>query len=372
MRRSRGLKQVFLLTTALSLMLSTSTLAYNNDDIRRLVGRPEVDTIEFHDYLDYIDSLERPEEIQQGTNTRKESLLGRVQQMEQTQQLKLQDLTESLQSGNMLYTELEAVNSLSAISKSLNNFKLSSYFTAFTQEDPHPTSWYLEQENIAQIKSEVAYARTLTNDTYDIGGIGTVKQYPLRDTNTPALKVATGFKGTIPEDSTQQINGTYFTLDNITPEQAVIAMFNGIVTKVETSTTYGKWLEVQSGKGLRISYSFLDNIQVIPGQSVQQGDILSIGTQNNTVYIEALLDNTYINPCILLGEQGILAHNRWYSLYPEQRGSATQEVYQPVPNKSTSSIWETVTKNINKADITEVPTQDNTEQNAWEDTTQNY
>ena len=184
------------------------------------------------------------------------------------------------------------------------------------------------------------------NDTYDIGVIGyNASMYPIETTK---LKVVTGFGGTR-DFGNSTIVGTYFKSGDKNTDsntEAIKTLFSGVVTTVQHSDTYGNWLEVQSGKGLRISYSYLGNIFVTPGDTVEQGQVIAAGSTNNgEVYVEAILDNEYIDPVLLMDKTAVNAHNEWYNTDTSQRGEANLIEFKEVPQLSIGSSWNDILLN---------------------------
>jgi murein DD-endopeptidase MepM/ murein hydrolase activator NlpD len=208
-----------------------------------------------------------------------------------------------------------------------------------------PIEWYFDESNANEINNSIKYRRTLMNDTYDIGEVcETNLAFPI---DSRKLIVTTGFKGNRFIENGQAnangISGVYVKGDGRTDtSQAIKSMFNGVVTQKKYSADYGNWIEIQSGKGLRVSYSFLDNIFVNAGDIVKQGQLIAAGSTNlnGDIYIEAIMDNEYVNPFRFLNKQAITAYNDWYLANPSDRGTGEMLEYKTVPEAQTSDIWD--------------------------------
>lgn len=392
--KTNSFKKLSALLLSLSLSASTSitALAHTNDDVRRLLGLTEVDTAEFHDYVNYIDEVQQsingaqsttPDgvdgatDVTQPTINLESSLAGRVKQVSLTQQELSQQIASSLSSGTLSINVQSDSTRLARLTESLDTFKNLNYFSFIDEatepsavtdgsteqsqsaEDintEHSIDWYFDPANINEIQQALAYRRTLMNDTYDIGLIGTVSN--MSPIATTSIEVTTGFHGRrqldTPQD-TQSSNGVYLkssekSFDYTT--QAVKSLFNGVVTQVHHSEVYGNWLEIQSGKGLKISYSFLGNIFPVPGDTVQQGEIIGYGSSlNGEIYIEAILDNEYINPCLLMGEAVYQAHNDWKNSNTSDSLNSELITYKTVPLPQDTSIWDELLDSGNVVDF---------------------
>lgn len=347
-----------LLALSLCILTAHTVYAVNSDDIRRLVGKPEIDTVETHDYLDYANSVLNGE----SKETLKGTLIGRVKGLSQKEEQLYADLKGTAKSGELLSSRVSQIAEFIGVSSNLE--KYTKVIHLWNNSDSEKElDWYFENENIIASKNEIEYMDTLTNDTFDIGGIGIKSQYPIKDSS---LLVTGGFNGTREDES---IKGAYFHSVQEPELQAVQSLTNGIVTEINSDEYWGNWLKVQSGKGVSVSYSLLKNVLVKVGDTVKQGSILSKGTRNGEVYVETKLDGDYINPCVFLGAKGEEAHNKWYNEYPSDRGNSEQLQFSGIPTKDTSSVWE---GQSNSGVVITEETQEVTEPtNAWSELDEN-
>ncbi|MBP3399299.1 MAG: peptidoglycan DD-metalloendopeptidase family protein [Erysipelotrichaceae bacterium] len=83
----------------------------------------------------------------------------------------------------------------------------------------------------------------------------------------------------------------------------VTAMVSGTVSEVYTDELMGKSVAVDVGNGLVITYQSLSNVQVIPGQMIQQFEVLGLASENKFhedlgihVQITAHKDGQLIDP----------------------------------------------------------------------------
>lgn len=372
----------FLFSILFVLTNVVTSYAHTNDDVRRLLGKPEVDSAEFHDYVDYLEAvLENSTEVSEGNSTSEtsssatsgsqafeNSLAGRVLRISDKQSEIVNNLVENISNGSLLADSKESVSQLLKITDTLNEFKGINYFSFTSAPDSntqelindtqHDIEWYFDPLNAAEINNSLAYRKTLMDDTYDIGLVGTpAKMNPIA---TKSVEVTTGFRGVrntgTPLD-TQSSNGVFLKsnengFDSRT--QQIKSLFNGVVTQVHHSETYGNWLEIQSGKGLKISYSLLGNIFVKPGDTVSQNQIIGTGgNENGEIYVEAILDNEYINPCSLMGADIVKAHNEWYTNNLAEAQNSEQLTYKKVPDKQDTDIWDELLRNKDTVEYVE-------------------
>ena len=80
-------------------------------------------------------------------------------------------------------------------------------------------------------------------------------------------------------------------------------MVSGTVSEVYTDELMGKSVAVDVGNGLVITYQSLSNVQVIPGQMIQQFEVLGLASENKFhedlgihVQITAHKDGQLIDP----------------------------------------------------------------------------
>lgn len=332
---NKGRSQVLsiLLFVVLTVTQANEAYAINADDLRALVGKPALDTIEYHDYLDYANGVLNGED----KATARDTLIGRMQQLSDSADKQFGELKRLAKLGTPTALIDDKVDKYVVACNSL--YKNKEILKSFNITVRNGEASGISDSDILENRQRIEYLNTLVNDTFEIGGIGIKSQFPIKSST---VIVTSGFQGI--RDGAEN-NGAYFYSVQTASEQGVQSMTNGVVTEINHSDTWGNWLLVQAGKGLSVSYSLLGEVLVKPGDSVQQGTLLSKGTQHGEVYVETKLDGEYINPCVLLGEYGINAHNKWYKLYTADRGNASElSKTTELPNENSTDIWVDSTK----------------------------
>ena len=90
----------------------------------------------------------------------------------------------------------------------------------------------------------------------------------------------------------------------------------------------------------------------MPGDTVQQGEIIGYGSSlNGEIYVEAILDNEYINPCLLMGEAVYQAHNDWKNSNTSDSLNSELITYKTVPLPQDTSIWDELLDSGNVVDF---------------------
>lgn len=280
----------------LLLLLNVPFVSYaaTCDDVRQLYGKNALDTEEYHDYVSYVDTLgdlssKRDNSLSIiNAQERKDKLYAKFDSLLNEKSDAVNKLLMGMQSGE---------DALSLIGETKNIIDLDITLKAYNLEQE---DFNLENsaETYNKLNSAIGNNRIYLFDSYDIGELGGNKSWPLSRANNFVLK---GYKSPGSE------NGVYLSANK---SENVYAIYSGIVTKIEHSDVYGNWMEVQSGKGLSISYSFISSPLVNIGDEVLQGESIA-NIKNDSLYIEAILDSEYINPMLLLGDMGIKENNRW-------------------------------------------------------------
>lgn len=262
------------------------------DDVRQLYGGTALDTEDYHDYVGYVDTLgdlanKRENSIDLiNAQERKDKLYEKYDLLVNEREMALTELIIGMKNYDDALDLIGLTKNIMELDVTLKTYNL----------DQNDFNLENSVETFNKLNTEIGNNRNYLYDSYDIGELG--KCWPLEVSNNFILK---GYKSIGSE------NGVYISANK---SDYVYAMYGGIVTKIEYSDTYGNWLEIQSGKGLSISYSFLEKPLVKLGEEVKQGDIIA-KINNDRLYIESILDTKYINPMLLLGEMGIIENNRW-------------------------------------------------------------
>lgn len=139
-------------------------------------------------------------------------------------------------------------------------------------------------------------------------------------------------------------NGLYVKVSNENSE--VKSPWNGIVEKVVDSEDWGKYIVIRHGDNLTSSISFLSEVDKMPGDSVNQYDI--IGKGEDIVYFEIILDDLYVDPIYVLGDTGKNAYYEWASSNSERVISSTD--YSNIKEKIDTFQDEDVSKSNQLSD----------------------
>lgn len=308
------------------------------DDIRQLYGGTALDTNDYHDYVEYVDTLgdlanKRENSIDIiNAQERKDKLYEKYDLLINEREVALTELTTSMRNYD---------DALDLIGLTKNIIELDTTLKTYNLEQ---NDFNLENsaETFNKLNAKIGNNRSYLYDSYNIGILG--QCWPVDVSNNFILK---GYKSIGSE------NGVYISANK---SDYVYAMYSGIVTKIEFSETYGNWLEIQSGKGLSISYSFLQKPLVKLGEEVKQGDIIAT-IKNQSLYIETILDTEYINPMLLLGEMGVIENNRWVYSNIAISDKSTLLDFSSYNFTPTKKIWDT-TSQYNKGGTDKVSIED--------------
>lgn len=310
---------------SLSICVLSSNIAYADtcDDIRQLYGLSPKDTNEYHDFIEYVDLLGELNKKQENSvelikaQDKYDELYQKYENLNSEKSNYITKISTLMKSSNNVLEIIGEVKGLKSVNTSLSSLNLN-------QED---FTYELNTDKYDSLNAKIGNDRAYINDRYDIGEVG--KLWPVAVSSNKKVLKAFGSPGSE--------NGVYL---NASDANRVISLFTGIVTKVEHSETYGDWVEIQSGKGISVSYSFLDNIKVKVGQKVNIGDIIS-SIDNKELYVEMILDGKYVNPMLIMGRDGIEANNKWIYENPGVLDSTYMlniDSYKYIP---VSTIWDT-------------------------------
>lgn len=321
-------------------ILSLNIVSYGAtcDDVRQLYGGTALDTNDYHDYVDYVDTLgdlanKRENSIDLiNAQERKDKLYEKYDLLVHEREMALSELTTGMKSYDDALDLIGLTKNVIELDVTLKTYNL----------DQNDFNLENSAETFNKLNAEIGNNRSYLNDSYNIGDLG--KCWPLEMSNNFILN---GYKSVGSE------NGVYISANK---SNYVYAMYGGIVTKIEFSETYGNWLEIQSGKGLSISYSFLEKPLVKLGEEVKQGDIIAT-IKNQSLYIESILDAEYINPMLLLGEMGVIENNRWVYSNIAISDKSTLLDFSSYNFTPTKKIWDT-TSQYNKGGTDKVSIED--------------
>lgn len=275
----------------LSFILTTSFVsqAATCDDVRQLYGRLPLDRQEYHDFIEYVDTLGQIQEKRENAasmvnaHDRLSALQSSYQEIYDERELVVEELSDMMRGDGDTLNIIGKARELVTLTDKVDSIN----FVNDTNDYEVSSQTYTELNN--QIGSDRLYI----NDNYNIGDLSA--DWPV---NTYKNKKVLGFGP----------NGVYI---NAQGADIVSALYTGIVTRIEQSEEYGTWIEVQSGKGIKVTYSFLNRLTVKLGERVTAGSRISYGCEGNKLYIEMILDGEYVNPMLVLGKDGVKANNDW-------------------------------------------------------------
>lgn len=313
------------------LLLNTTSYGATCDDVRELYGEKALDTPEYHEFIQYVDTMgEMLDSKQSATEiVNSQDYLAGVYSKYETLSSERDILKEEVLE---LMNDIDSNSTLEVIGKAKQLVSIEDKIALLNMNDNSITI-EVNTEQFDILNKQIGNNRDYINDRYDIGELGV--RWPVAVSKTK--KVYKGF------GSSGSENGVYISKAGA---ERVISLFTGIVTKVEESEYYGKWVEIQSGKGLAVNYSFLDKINVKVGDKVEAGDIISsMDKDKDYIYIELILDGKYKNPMLVMGEDGVKSNNNWiYSNIGESNMGylLNMSSYDYIPSEK---IWDTTEKN---------------------------
>lgn len=290
-------KSKVLLILSCILLLNTTSYGATCDDVRQLYGEKPLDTPEYHAFIEYVDTMgEMLDSKQSATEIiNAQDYLASVYSKYEELSIEKDKLREEVV---LIMKEVDSNSTMEVIGKAKQLVDIEDKLSSLNLKEVD-FNFEVDTEQYDMLNKQIGNNRNYINDRYDIGELGV--RWPIAVARTK--KVYKGF------GSDGSENGVYI---NKAGAERVISLFTGIVTKVETSEYYGKWVEIQSGKGLALNYSFLDNISVKVGDKVKAGDIISsMDKDKDYIYIELILDGEYKNPMLVMGEDGVKSNNNW-------------------------------------------------------------
>lgn len=291
------MKIIRLLSSVLcvSLFIQVNIYAATCDDVRQLYGKSPLDTQEYHDMIDYVDTLGEIKDKKEiaanmvNAQSRLDNIFNRYQEISDEKDGLIIDITEAMHYDRDVIAIIGKTRELVSVNDKLEQIHLVS--------DVEDVS--IESSNYNELNAKIGNSREYINDNYNIGHLKT--GWPVHTTSELEILNGYGCEGSE--------TGVYL---NAKDAREIISMFTGLVTKVEESETYGKWIEVQSGKGLKVTYSGLRDLHVKLGQRVEAGDIIAGGCDDSdSLYVEMILDDEYVNPLLVMGAEGVKANNDW-------------------------------------------------------------
>lgn len=285
-----------LVCSSISFILLFNIVSYaaTCDDVRQLYGKTPLDTQEYHDMIEYVDTLGEVQKKRESAaemlnaQRRLDSLFERYQEISEEKDGLVSDISEAMRYEPDVISIIGKARELINVNDTLEQINIPIDTENVT----------VNSSNYDNLNAQIGNNRNYINDDYDIGHLKT--GWPVQTTASWTILNGYGCEGSE--------TGVYL---NARDARAVISMFTGIVTKVEESETYGTWIEVQSGKGIKVTYSGLMDLYVKLGQRVEAGDRIAGGSDRDSVYIEMLLDDNYVNPLLVMGTEGVKANNAW-------------------------------------------------------------
>lgn len=287
----RKLRRILAMSLCLISATSFISQAATCDDVRQLYGGLPLDRQEYLDFIEYVDTLGQIQGKRENaasmlnTQDRLAALQSSYQEITIERDGVVEDLSALMRSDGDVMDVIGKARELVSLTDKVESIN----FIDADNEEGYDVS----SQNYNELNDSIGNDRLYINDNYNIGELSA--EWPV---DTYKNKAVMGFGP----------NGVYIDAKDAS---TVTALYTGIVTKVEKSEEYGNWIEIQSGKGLKVTYSFLHRVRVRLGDRVAAGSSIAHGCDDNKLYIEMNLDGEYVNPMLALGKDGVKANNDW-------------------------------------------------------------
>lgn len=279
-----------------------NSYAYTVDDLREFVGLERIATPEGKTRLSNIIYLygeqQHNKKIMESIN-QNDLDLNIIENMKKTKE-ELNGINDNINNKFNRASALEVIALYRQAETVVN--KLNKY-------NPTEISYDTTYETITEEQYVKAIEQmTKTNDVTELGDIGKSLK-SLVESQT--IEIVQPFGDIIDEDNIENMlhsNGLYIKNKNLGGD--VKNLWNGTVTKIVDSKEWGKYVVIRSGDSLEHSISFLSEVYVSEGDTVDQYQ--PIGKSDyDYIYIEIILDGEYIDPLLVFGQKGIKAYYKW-------------------------------------------------------------
>ena len=321
-------------------LFSVNIFAYTVDDIRDLIGKERVDDRFTQEEMDMViqqyESIERENMMLKMFAIGKEidldsELIAQYDALEKELELAIDVYANAFEGGKPISEVLKNKSKVESILHKIDSLRDIGYEI---DVEYIPNIWTEKYEEVQEVINEMS-------KFYDIGEIGQDMQVPYLGT----FKIYSAY-GTrlnkITYDTVENHHGIDF---DVPLGTMVMSQWSGVVSKIYTTESGGKTIEISHGDNLKTVYSHLGEILVVVGENVAQYE--GIARTGNTgkmaaphLHFEVILDGSYVNPIYLYGEKALSAFQTYastyaseWSKYNEFKDSIKSEPSKIVPEK---------------------------------------
>lgn len=315
-------KRIISLVLIFVMLMPITALGYTVDDVRDLIGKNRIDgeytqseiDIIIEQYMAIEHANEQVKIFEQSINKEeRERLAKEYSDLQKELEKNTELLSKEFQSGGSLKQVLKCKSELENTIAKINNFKEKGYDISV---EYIPNIWAEEynkvQENLAEIESDI----------FEIGELGDALISPISSgfylTSLYGLRL-----NPITKDSLNM----HYGIDLYGLEGTeVYALWNGIVSNIYESESGGLTIELSHGKNLKTYYMHLSEAKVKLGEEVSQFKLIALSgntgqTTGPHLHLGIKLDDEFINPLLVFGNQGLLALREFVSNHPEDSES---------------------------------------------------
>ena len=325
-------------------LFSVNTFAYTVDDIRDLVGKERVDDRftqeEMNMVIQQYQNIERENLMLKMFAIGKEidldsELIAQYDALEKELEVAIDDFANAFECGSSISEVLKKKSIVESILHRIDSLRDIGYDI---DVEYVPNVWTEKYEEVQEVINEMS-------KFYDIGDIGEEMLVPYLGT----FNIYSAFGTRLNKftyDSVENHHGIDF---DVPLNTMVLAQWSGIVSKIYTTESGGKTVEISHGDNLKTVYSHLGEILVVLGENVGQYE--GIGRTGNTgkmvtphLHFEVILDGEYINPIYLYGEKGLSAFKTYASIYASEwsKYNKIKDDIKSEPTKETIPVEEKV------------------------------
>lgn len=320
-------------------LFSVCVFGYTVDDVRDLVGQERVDdkfteseintVIKQYEQIEYENMTLRLFAIGKELDIDSE-LLAEYDKLEADLEVAIDNFANNFESGEPLTDVLSSKSIVESILHKIESLRDIGYDI---DVEYIPNVWTEKYEEVSKVIAEM-------NSYYDLGALGEGMKVPYVGT----FRIYSPFGPRLNKftyDSIENHMGLDF---NIPLDTVVISQWNGVVSKIYSTDTMGKTVEISHGQNLKTVYSHLGNIKVKVGQRVSQYE--AIGTTGNTgkmvtphLHFGVYLDGKFVNPIYLYGSEGLMAFKTYASTYASAN-SQIREIESNLKSSPTKVVEE--------------------------------
>ena len=305
----------FLVCLQLISLLSVNVFAYTVDDVRDLLGKERVDdkftqseinaVISQYSSIEALNQTLRMFEIGKEIDINSE-LIAEYDRLEKELKEAIDIFANHFQGGSPLSEVLASKSKVESILHKIDSLR---DLGMEIDVEYIPNVWTDKYEEVQEVIAEM-------NSFYDIGEVGEQMRVPYVGRFTIYSPFGTRLN-MFTYDSIEVHNGIDFLMEIGT---AVRAQWNGVVSKIYTTETGGKTIEISHGNNLTTIYGHLGDIYVVVGERVNQYDrIAKTGNTGEMVkphlHFGVMLDGEYVNPIYLYGSKGLNAFKTYASTF---------------------------------------------------------